>query len=331
MMRLRPEETRGRIGFIGSRRGGGITSAFTLVEMLVVIAIIVAIMAIVIPSYQALAANNRRASCAASMKSLGQALAIFREDYQCFPPDATEQLWTPEAVAEYSSIYGIDPPGDHSIGTVVGAAYHPDGRPFDTGVRGLGLFTLYYVGAYSAQPPPVTSDPRIRDYSESSDPFLQSLRTSLERNRSGLNGLPWFRNSLYVTEMKTYHCPGNGAELFEQDMAQRAQLPYLRGWNNYDVYYRRNFWHPGAPIPGVTDNRNLFKPYPPADTVVTWCPYHRSSSAPAGPGVESMPNPGDQDLVLFVDGTVRRMAAQGQNRMYQESSAGAGWPEGPIL
>ena len=85
MMRLRPEETRGRIAFIGSRRGGGITSAFTLVEMLVVIAIIVAIMAIVVPSYQALAANNRRASCAANMKSLGQALAIFREDYQCFP------------------------------------------------------------------------------------------------------------------------------------------------------------------------------------------------------------------------------------------------------
>ena len=299
------------------------------------IAIIVAIMAIVVPSYQALAANNRRASCAASMKSLGQALAIFREDYQCFPPDATEYVWTQEAVAEYRSMYGIYPPGDHSIGTLMGAAYHPDGQPFETGVRGLGLLTLYYVGAYSAQPPPVSSDPRIRDYAESEllelDPSLQSLRTSLERNRSGLNGLPWFRGSGYITEMKTYHCPGNGAELFEQDMVQRSQLPYLRGWNNYDSYYRRNFWHPGAPIPDVTDNRNLFKPYPPADTVVTWCPHHRSSSAPAGPGVASMPNPGDQDLVLFVDGTVRRMAAQGENRMYQEPSAGAGWPEGPIM
>jgi len=35
--------------------------------------------------------------------------------------------------------------------------------------------------------------------------------------------------------------------------------------------------------------------------------------------------------VLFVDGTVRRMAAQGENRMYQEPSTGAGWPEGPIM
>jgi len=330
-MRSRATGSHGASDIAFSGRGGEHAVGFTLVEMLVVIAIIVAIMAIAVPSYQALAANNRRASCAASMKSLGQALAIFREDYQCFPPDATEYLWTPEAVAEYRSMYGIDPPGDHSIGTLVGAAYHPDGQPFETGVRGLGLFTLYYVGAYSAQPPPVSSDPRIRDYAESSDPSLQSLRTSLERNRSGLNGLPWFRGSGYITEMKTFHCPGNGAELFEQDMVQRSQLPYLRGWNNYDVYYRRNFWHPGAPIPDVTDNRNLFKPYPPADTVVTWCAHHRSSSAPAGPGVVSMPNPGDQDLVLFVDGTVRRMAAQGENRMYQEPSTGAGWPEGPIM
>jgi len=330
-MSPRARESNGAGDILHSFGGRARTIGFTLVEMLVVIAIIIAIMAIVVPSYQALAANNQRASCAANMKSLGQALAIFREDYQCFPPDATEYLWTPEAVDQYRSIYGVDPPGDHGIGTAIGAAYHPDGRPFETGVRGLGLFTLYYLGAYSAQPPPISSDPRIRDYTESSDPAMRSLRTTLERNRNGLNGLPWFRGSGYITEMSAYHCPGNQAELFEQDMVQRSQLPYLRGWNNYDMYYRRNFWHPGAPVPGVTDNRNLFKPYPPADTVVTWCPHHRSSSAPPGPGAASMPNPGDQDLVLFVDGSVRRMATQSQNRMYQEPSAAAGWPEGPIL
>ncbi len=295
------------------------------------IAVVVVIMAIVVPSYQALASNNRRASCAANMKALAQGLALFREDYQCFPPDATEWLWTPEAVQSYRDMYGIDPPGDHGIGTLVGAAYHPDGTPFETGVRGLGLFTLYYLGAYSAQLPPPSSDWRIRDYPESADPALRALRSGLEQSGRGLNGLSWFRGSGYITEMATYHCPSNASELFPDDLVQRAQLPYLRSWNNYDMFYRRNFWHPGAPIPGVTDNRNLFNPYPPADTVVTWCPHHRSSSPPRGPGVESIPNPGDQDLVLFADGTVRRMATQLQNRMYQEPSLGVGWPEGPIM
>lgn len=311
--------------------GRGTASGFTLMELLVVIAIMVAIMAIVVPSYYAMSASNRRASCAANMKALAQGLALFREDYQSFPPDATEWLWTLEAVESYRALYGVDPPGDHSLGTLIGAAYHPDGTPFETGVPGLGLFTLYYLGAYSAQPPPLSSDRRIRDYPESEDPSLVRLRLDLERSGRGLNGLPWFRGSGYITEMETYHCRGNAAELFPDDLVQRSRLPSLRGWNNYDVFYRRNFWHPGAAIAGVTDNRNLFKPYPPADTAVTWCPHHRSSSPPSGPGVESIPNPGDQDLVLFVDGTVRRMATQRQNRMYQEPTPGAGWPEGPIM
>ncbi len=35
--------------------------------------------------------------------------------------------------------------------------------------------------------------------------------------------------------------------------------------------------------------------------------------------------------VLFADGTVRRMATQQLNRMYQEPSPDSGWPEGPIM
>ena len=306
---------------------------------MVVIAIVAALMAIVVPSYRMLQEQNRRGNCAANMKAIGQALTLFREDYQCFPPDATEYLWTEEALQQYRESYGSgDPPGDHSVGTLIGAAYHPDGRPFDTGVHGLGLFTLYYVGAYSAQLPPLTSDPRLRDYTWEEaqgfgDPSLENLRSRLERSRQGLNSklIPWFRGSAYITEMETYHCPASNVELHQDDLTQRSRLPYLRGWNIYDMYYRRNFWHPGRPIPGVTDNRNLFQPYPPADTVVTWCPYHRSSALPTGPGVASRINPGDEDMVLFADGSVRRMASQGLNRMYAEPASGAGWPEGPVM
>lgn len=319
----------GSAGWAARPWGGGYPG-FTLVEMLVVIAIMIAVMAIVVPSFNALAAQNQRAACAANLKAIGQALALFREDYQCFPPDGTEYLWTEEAVAQYRSMYGVDPPGDHSTGTLIGAAYDPAGNPIRTSVtiageeipvHGLGLLTLYYTGIYAAVPPPESSEPRIAG----------KLRDDLDRSRQGLNGLLWFRGSGGITKLDTFHCPSNEMELSENDLALRDRLPFLGGWGNYDVYYRRNFWHPGRPIPGVTDNRHLFQPYPPADTVVTWCPYHRSSRAPSGPGVASQPNAGDQDLVLFADGSVRRMAAEQLNQMYREPTPGAGWPEGPIM
>ncbi len=303
----------------GPRRGPA--GGFTLVEMVVVLAVLAVLMAIIVPTYQAMAAQNRRSMCAANMKAIGQALALFRDDYGCFPPDATEFVWTEEALEQYRSDYGADPPGDSSVATLVGAAYDPDGNRIDTGVRGMGLFTLYYLGAYAPALPPDTSEPRL----------TSELRAELEADREGLNGLPWFRGSGYLTKLETFHCPSNNTELQDEDLVLRDQLPYLGGWNNYDVYYRRNFWAENRRPGPDDDNRNLFQPYPPADTVVTWCPHHRTSGAPSGPGVPRTPNPGDQDLVLFADGTVRRMTSQKLNRMFEQPPSGAGWPEGPIM
>jgi len=315
----------GRVSDSARQRGAG---GFTVVELLVVIGIMAIMMAIIVPSYNAMSAQHRRSSCAVNLKAIGQGLALFREDYQCYPPDATENLWTEEALQQYRELYGVDPPGDHSVGTLVGAAYHPDGRPFETGVKGLGLFTLYYVGAYSAQLPPATSDWRL--YDDEFDTSLPRLRASLQRSGQGLNGLDWFKGSGYITKLGVYHCPANGALLTDSDLGERAMLPYLRKWNSYDVYYRRNFWGGGAPT-AATDNRNLFEPYPPADTVVTWCAYHRDTAAPAGPGVPTEIRPGDEDIVLFADGSVRRAPAQRENTMYKEPTTGGAWPEGPIM
>lgn len=294
----------------GARRRPPI-AAFTLVEMLIVVAILIALMAIVVPSYKVMAARNRTASCAANLKAIGQALALFREDYQCFPPDSTEFLVVPSDLNDI----------EQNPGDPVTAAYDSYGNPINTGVHGLGLYTLYYLGAYSGVLPPTSVEPRIGDV----------LHVTLPNKGQGLNGMLWFRGAGYIDELSTFHCPANETELVESDLQHREQLPYLRGWNNYDMYYRRNFWHPGKPISGVTDNRNLFQPYPPADTVVTWCPHHRNSSVPAFPGVAADPAPGDQDLVLFADGSVRRMTTDRLNRMYLEPAPGTGWPQGPIM
>jgi len=69
------------------------------------------------------------------------------------------------------------------------------------------------------------------------------------------------------------------------------------------------FFLPG-PGDGPDDN-----PFPPGDTVVTWCPYHRNSPAvwidPATKAAYdvSADSPGDYVTVLFLDGSVKRVPA----------------------
>jgi prepilin-type N-terminal cleavage/methylation domain-containing protein len=292
----------------------GAAGGFTLTELLIVVAIMVALLAIVVPSYNVLARQNRRSTCAANLKAIGQSLALFREDYGCYPPDATEFLVLP---SDRDDLAG-------NPANLVQAAYDANGDRIDTGVRGLGLFTLYYLGVYSSILPPVSSEPRIGP----------NLKAQLDSQGKGLNGLLWFRGSGYIGRLRVFHCPANEAELNRNDLVVREQLPYLNGWNNYDMYYRRNFWEPGTkhlhPEQGQGE-RHLLQPYPPVDTVVTWCPYHRGGAPPRFPDQPGELHPGDQDLVLFADGSVRRMASQPDNRMYRAPAAGLGWPEGPLM
>ncbi len=97
---------------------------------MVTIGVIAILTAIVVPSFMGYAEQNRRTTCIANLKAIGQALAIFHDDYGCYPPDATEYLWTPEAVKEYERIYKQSPPTDYRLGTLTGAAYDPSGNPF---------------------------------------------------------------------------------------------------------------------------------------------------------------------------------------------------------
>jgi prepilin-type N-terminal cleavage/methylation domain-containing protein len=379
------------------RRAG---RGFTIVELLIVIGIMAILIAIALPSGIAMRRQNRRAACAANLKALGQALLLFREDYGCFPPDRDEYLWTVEAHDAYVEQYGVEPP-NYDPTSLTAAAYDPYGNPIVTAVtdpktglryrlHGLGLYTLYYLGSYSSVLPPPDSDPRF-------DPdYLVAAKVVENRNQAlaikGFNDpkLDWFRGAGYITERNTFHCPENtDTDLDRAALAERWRLPLLTTptrvskwneatqqwetveqdlpWNNYDLFYHRNQWHPGykpeakpEPLQGA---RHLLQPYPPADTVVTWCPYHRKDTrrrargGPRGP-MRSGPgqsnrsgpggnrpqgptateardfnrvSPGDQDLVLFADGSVRRLTSRADNRMFEAPPGDTGWPQGPVM
>jgi len=299
---------------------------FTLIEIMIVISIMIILVALVIPGYKVMSAQNQRNICAANLKAIGQALALFREDYQCYPPDVTEYLVLPQ---DPNNINGSPGPADS-----IQAAYDANGIPVNTGIRGRGLYTLYYLGAYSMTLPPTTLEAEKR--------LGSTLRGVIAAQREGLNAFKWYRSGGYITDPKVFHCPANPAGLNDDDLTRNVDpaqqvsgVPTLGGWNNYDVYYRRNFWNPGTRIlpitNGVLENRHLLQPYPPSDTPVTWCAHHRKAGAPNGPGVEGKVSAGDKDLVLFADGSVHRMASRADGQLYREPPNNPGWPAGPIM
>ena len=59
--------------------------AFTLVEMLVVIAIVGLLAALLFPVFARARANARRATCASNLKQIGVALGLYAQDYRYYP------------------------------------------------------------------------------------------------------------------------------------------------------------------------------------------------------------------------------------------------------
>ncbi len=78
---LSREESR-RVRPVGRSRSGG----FTLVELLVVIALIGTLIGLLLPAVQAAREAARRSSCGNNLKQVGLALHGFADAHKCFPP-----------------------------------------------------------------------------------------------------------------------------------------------------------------------------------------------------------------------------------------------------
>ena len=233
----------------------------TLIELMVVIAIIAILTAIILPSSRSIGARQDRQKCIANLKAIGLSLGLYREDYAGFPPDATEFFARREGGAE----------------------------------SGLGLLTIYYLYVYAKQAPP---------WELARSPDAVTLIES-----GGYLGGDYLRNPRF------FHCPSNPAELDRTKLKDRSYWPYLGGFDNYDLFYHRDLTKAfpalgAAPLAARWGERNLLTAFPPSDTPVTWCIYHRNAASvqinsETHAVTDTSPTrEGDRLLVLFADGSV---------------------------
>lgn len=78
-----------------ARHGLRIRAAFTLVELLVSIAIIGILIALLLPAIQAAREAARRTSCKNNLKQMGLALQLYADAHKVFPPGCTLKVGAP--------------------------------------------------------------------------------------------------------------------------------------------------------------------------------------------------------------------------------------------
>lgn len=89
----------------GKVLGKRILQSFTILELLLVIAVIVILAGLLLPSLQNAKAISRRISCINNLKQLGTGLIMYANDSNgMFPRDACEEPW-PLMIAEYISYH----------------------------------------------------------------------------------------------------------------------------------------------------------------------------------------------------------------------------------
>lgn len=220
--------------------------AFTLVEMLVVIAIIGILAAILFPAFSRARESARQTNCAANLHQIGLAVQQYYQDTRRYPDSMLDLL--PENT-EYDGATNVDtvPPAPAATPVkmiVRGTGYLkggtdtlicPNDEPTDRPKSSYGALTKSPVPVY---PLTATSDPGryvFNFYGYRKDGFILSSPTGVD------------------AEVKT----GSGAAILKNPAAA---------------------YNPANPLLNPV-NYSLSNKYAPASTIITHCVYHRPQTA----------------------------------------------------
>ncbi|MEI6521031.1 MAG: type II secretion system protein, partial [bacterium] len=85
------------------KKFNSVNSGFTLIEILVVVAIMALLAAITLPVFFNMRTSDRKSTCASNMEAMGRALIEYYQDYKVYPPglrpDYAMKVWANDAKA----------------------------------------------------------------------------------------------------------------------------------------------------------------------------------------------------------------------------------------
>jgi prepilin-type N-terminal cleavage/methylation domain-containing protein len=184
---------------------------FTLIEVLVVLAVLAGLAAILLPSFAQARERGRQAACLSNLRQWGQALAMYREDQGSYPPFAQHTQALQPYVKDRRLFFcpdHRDPPG---ITMLSSYRYEMSGDRLRHGRQPLGpRSVIVYCGEHQTLGDAVwrlTRLPRAGIYSgvfpvlrqDGSAELLPAARVSV-RLQPMPRGEPWFGGSAMVLE-----------------------------------------------------------------------------------------------------------------------------------
>ena len=274
---------------VGSRRGG-----FTLVEILVVLAIAALLSAILFSSFKSVNEGNKKTSCQTNMVQIYQALRLYGQDFNGEFPSYNPHLVGDETVASGKAIGGRAP-------------------------SGLGLWALYSYPA-SAQldcDGRTTQLPAISDSDNNRAPLASYIKSPSSFHcpydtfdRKVVTGagcrVPTAVTTLNSSQLEykdanqvAYLNPFYNSYQTADDQAATTDPTDLATYSSFrtsDSSRQLVYWRAETPNNVIDMQRRT-----PDTTVITWCRFHRKIDKD-GATVDRASN---SDNVLFMDGTVR--------------------------
>lgn len=300
-------------------RAQGSKSGFTLVELIVVLAIAAILSAIVFSAFKSIGEGNKKTSCQGNMVQIYQALRLYGQDFN----------------GEFPS-YNPHAPGD--VTAAVG------GRA----ASGLGLWALYAYPKAGTTVDDLDCDGRTTQLplSESADNNQPPLASYIKSPRVFHCPFDQFEkpvvktntecnvpaNTKLKTDVLTYTDSSNASRFnpfynsyqTADDQPSGASVRDLAPYSSFrssDASRQLVYWKSGSPNIINTQRRT------PDTTVVLWCRFHRKLDKD-GNTVDRASN---SDNVLFMDGTVRylptkqpigSLTCQGWQRIPEETVSG---------
>ena len=243
---------------------------FSLIEMLVVIAIIAILAGIIFPLASTMRERGNESACISNLQSVGQALKLYRLDERAYPP----------------ALYGFLIEGDTAPTTFLYPHYAHSRREFKCPNNPNRFDETTFAGPFEGMASPNSALPLER----------------VSKAGGGYDYRPI--KSLIGKRIAYYTFDSYDGGVLPPRKHFASTVP--TAFPGYELHYRRDWANPSWPNGQATSTeRELLQRNAEDGTFVTSCTYHRHYSSATPPVL--LQGPESWDMVLFLDGHTEKI------------------------